>query len=115
MGKKDTTTLNKIMDEIRQSGVASSPSQMIELIRRLNDLEDEIRRQKEQENDRRQKKIEEEMQAIAKAQAEAHVKEVTSMDLPLDWENAFFDDARTHGVHTESISDGLIMSLNSLG
>lgn len=44
------------MDEIRQSGVASSPSQMIELIRRLNDLEDEIRRQKEQENDRRQKK-----------------------------------------------------------
>lgn len=51
----------------------------------------------------------------AKEANEAHIKEVTCMDLPLDWENAFSGDARTQGVHTESISDALIMSLSNLG
>lgn len=37
------------------------------------------------------------------------------MDLPLDWDNIFNSDARTRGVHAESISDALIMSLNTLG
>ena len=49
------------------------------------------------------------------AEKEAHIKEVTRMDLPLDWENAFTGDSRTQGVHTESIPDALIMSLSNLG
>ena len=62
-------------------------------------------------------KIEEQKRREREAQAEkeAHIKEVTCMDLPLDWENAFSGDARTQGVHTESISDALIMSLSNLG
>ncbi|MBQ0084336.1 MAG: DEAD/DEAH box helicase family protein, partial [Clostridiales bacterium] len=51
----------------------------------------------------------------AKKRNEAHIKEVTSMDLPLDWENAFNQDVRTQGVHADSISDGLIYSLSNLG
>ncbi|MGN1372954.1 MAG: helicase-related protein [Candidatus Coproplasma sp.] len=43
-----------------------------------------------------------------------HVKEVTSMDLPLDWQNVFSGDERTQGVHTDSISDALVMSLSNL-
>ncbi|MGN1104075.1 MAG: helicase-related protein [Candidatus Coproplasma sp.] len=43
-----------------------------------------------------------------------HIREVTSMDLPLDWQNAFAGDERTQGVHAESISDALIMSLCNL-
>ena len=49
------------------------------------------------------------------AEKEAHIKEVTRMDLPLDWENAFTGDSRTQGVHTENIPDALIMSLSILG
>lgn len=49
------------------------------------------------------------------AEKETHIKEVTRMDLPLDWENAFTGDSRTQGVHTESIPDALIMSLSNLG
>ncbi|WP_337613331.1 SNF2-related protein [Ruminococcus sp.] len=49
------------------------------------------------------------------AEKEAHIKEVTRMDLPLDWENAFTGDSRTQGVHTENIPDALIMSLSNLG
>ena len=50
-----------------------------------------------------------------KRQKDAHIQEVTSMDLPLDWENAFNQDVRTQGVHADSISDGLILSLSNLG
>ena len=61
----------------------------------------------------RAKKLEEEK---LKKQAEAeHIQKVTSMDLPLDWNNAFDTDKRTVGVHTDSVSDALIMSLNTLG
>lgn len=63
------------------------------------------------EEEKRKKKEAQE----AKETKEAHIKEVTCMDLPLDWENAFSGDARTQGVHTESISDALIMSLSNLG
>jgi hypothetical protein len=44
-----------------------------------------------------------------------HIESVTSMELPLDWENVFDSDKRTEGVHAESISDGLILSLSNLG
>ncbi len=50
-----------------------------------------------------------------KKRNEAHVQEVTCMDLPLDWDNIFNSDVRTQGVHTESIPDGLILSLTTLG
>ena len=45
----------------------------------------------------------------------AHIQEVTSMELPLDWDNVFDTDERTSGVHTDSIPDALVMSLTTLG
>lgn len=45
----------------------------------------------------------------------AHVAKVTSMDLPLDWSNAFLCDDRTAGVFAESAADGLVLSINNLG
>jgi len=45
----------------------------------------------------------------------AHVNEVTSMELDLSWENMFDSDDSTIGVEADSISDGLIKSLNNLG
>ena len=37
------------------------------------------------------------------------------MDLPLDWENIFLSDTRAQGIHADSISDGLVLSLSNLG
>lgn len=37
------------------------------------------------------------------------------MELPLDWSNVFENDSRTDGIHTDSIPDGLILSLSNLG
>lgn len=44
-----------------------------------------------------------------------HIDEVTSMDLPLDWENYYDTDESAAGVEADSVSDGLIKSLNNLG
>lgn len=70
----------------------------------------EAKKKQQEEHERREKKALE-----AKERKEAHIREVTSMDLPLNWENVFDQDVRTQGVHTDSISDGLIYSLSNLG
>lgn len=46
---------------------------------------------------------------------DAYIEKVTSMELPMDWENAFFSDKRTAGVYADNPSDGLILSLTNLG
>ena len=73
--------------------------------------------EKHEENERRRRK-KEELERKAREEEEkkeAHIREVTCMDLPLDWENAFNQDVRTQGIHADSISDGLIFSLSNLG
>ena len=70
----------------------------------------EAKKRQQEERERREREARE-----AKERKEAHIREVTSMDLPLDWENAFNQDVRTQGVHADSISDGLIYSLSNLG
>ncbi|MBE6807654.1 MAG: hypothetical protein E7527_06605 [Ruminococcaceae bacterium] len=62
------------------------------------------------EKEEAQRKAEEE-----KRRQEQHVADVTCMDLPMDWDNLFERDERTQGVHADSISDGLILSLSNLG
>ncbi len=65
------------------------------------------------EKEREERRLEKER--IEKEKHDKHVAEVTCMDLPLDWENSFSGDDRTAGVHTESIPDALVISLNTLG
>ena len=50
-----------------------------------------------------------------RALIEQHIESVTCMDLPLDWDNLYDADVRAQGVHTESISDALVICLNTLG
>lgn len=70
-------------------------------------------REAKKENERREQAAAEEAK---KAKIDrSHVEQVTSMDLPMDWENLFEGDSRTEGVYAETISDGLILSLSNLG
>ena len=46
---------------------------------------------------------------------EDHIAKVTSMDLPLDWENVFEHDVDVSSIHVDSASDGLVLSLANLG
>lgn len=67
-----------------------------------------IQQCKEQEERKQREKEEQE-------KIEAHINEVTCMDLPLDWNNIFDSDTRTQNVHTDSIPDALILSQTTLG
>lgn len=51
----------------------------------------------------------------AKRLEDQRIEEITSMDLPTDFENMWTLDERTKGIHTESIDNGLILSLSNLG
>ena len=46
---------------------------------------------------------------------EKHTQDVTSMELPMDWENLYDTDDSVAGVRAESIPDGLIKCLNTKG
>ena len=53
-------------------------------------------------------------QEKGKGELQMSLFEVNSMDLPLDWETVFLGDARTQGVHADSIPDALVLSLSNL-
>ena len=93
--------------KLKKDGVSVSSSDITELIKELTTARDSVKRREDKERSRRAK---EEAQRKAEEERlckEQHIQEVTSMDLPLDWENAFSNDVRTRGVHVESISDAL--------
>ena len=71
--------------------------------------------EKHEEEERREKEEAERKAQEEKKKKELHVREVTCMDLPMDWNNIFNSDVRMQGIHTESISDAMVMSLNTLG
>ena len=46
---------------------------------------------------------------------QARLDRITSMEIPMDWENFFLSDQRAAGIQAESAGDGLILSLTNLG
>lgn len=50
-----------------------------------------------------------------KEEEEKRIEEITSMEIPLDWNNAFDDSDVVKGVYAQTPADALILSLNELG
>ena len=73
-------------------------------------LKREAREKKRQEEQEKQEKKRREKEALEKT-----IESATSMELPIDYENAFGKDESVNNVRVDSIADGLIMSLNNLG
>lgn len=101
--------------ELKKDGVSVSSSDITELIKKLTTARDSVKRREDKERSRRAKEEAQRKAEEERLRKEQHIQEVTSMDLPLDWENAFNQDVRTQGIHADSISDGLIYSLSNLG
>ena len=103
------TLFDELMEAVIETGKLTSGniSQAIEKLSKAKKAT-----QKREEEARRQ---EQPVQPKEEPPATDHIQEVTSMDLPMDWENLFAGDSRAEGVHTESIPDGLILSLSNLG
>ena len=103
----------KLEDYLRELGSKKglSSKDVLQAIGKLSEVHTQLK--KEENNAIRRQRIDEKRRAEQKERE--RIEEVTSMDLPLDYENAFGDDVRTKDVKVESISDGLIASLNVLG
>lgn len=72
--------------------------------------------EKKKEAERKQREEDEKREKEEKIRKQKkHIKEVTCMDLPLDWNNPFNADERASGIYIESISDALVKSLTTLG
>ena len=105
----------RIMNLIDNTEITLITYDITKIIDKLSDAKRkkesiEAKKRRQEERERREREARE-----AKERKEAHIREVTSMDLPLDWENVFNQDVRTEGVHADSISDGLMYSLSNLG
>ncbi len=110
-----TSLFDALLTELHKAGSAISSHQITAVIDKLTTARDQAEMREKQE--RIQKKKEEAAQKATEEQMrkDAHIRKVTSMDLPLDWENLFVGDTRTEGVHADSIADGLVLSLSNLG
>lgn len=92
-----------------------SPEQIQELINTLSSAKQSATQRERNERLRKKREERERKEREERERQARHIDEVTCMDLPLDWENAFNGDERTKGVHVDSIPDALVMSLTTLG
>ena len=114
-GKYEQLTLFDLMGIAKNIDKRYSADEIEKVIDKLREAKYFAKKREEAEQRRKEQEEKERRQREEKARKDAHVQEVTSMDLPLDWNNLFNSDPRTEGVHVESIPDALVMSLTSLG
>lgn len=107
-----------IADILRMSndiGKTLSSKELEAAINKLREWQTRARNHEKIEQERREREERERKEREKQEKKDAHIREVTCMDLPLDWENVFNSDERTRGVHAESASDALVLSLTALG
>ena len=104
-----------LLSQLHKADGKISSAEISAVISKLTSARDRIKKRETQERKKKEKEEAARKQAEAQARKEEHIQNVTSMDLPLDWENLFTGDARVEGVHADSIPDGLILSLSNLG
>lgn len=85
-------------------------TELIEMLQKTK--QDIIKKEREEKKIAEEKRKAEEERKRAE---EDHVKNITSMELPLDWSNVYDLDEKTSEIHAESAGDGLIYSLKNLG
>lgn len=124
MAKNNKTETNSILGQLSLFdflGFAESidgnysSSEIDQIIDKLNNAKYHAKKREEEENKRREEEERRRLEREEEERKEAHVQEVTCMDLPLDWDNIFNSDVRAQGVHTDSIPDALIICLTTLG
>ncbi len=109
--------LVEILDALEDSDASVDLTQTILEVEAKKKREVEHRRVLDKRNESEAQKNSGSSPFAKKPQAPsaAHIESVTSMELPLDWENIFNSDERTQGVHIESIPDALVKCLSELG
>lgn len=111
-GSDEKNTLISLLDAI-VSGETEMSSD--EIISAINTLKAERKKAAKKETKKEKEDRISTEKELEKKIVEAHVKEVTSYDLPLDFENSFLGDERACSEIIDSIPDALVKCLNTLG
>ena len=120
MKKKDETiegqmTLLDLVDSSGEIARKFSSGAIESMIAELMKAKSQALEREREENRRKKEEERRRKEEEKRRKKEEHVLEVTSMDLPLDWNNVFDADKRTSGVHADSAADALVICLNTLG
>ena len=107
--------LSDLLKITNGAGKTFSSNELTKIIDKLQTMKENVRRREKAERERKEREDYERRLREEQEKKEDHIREVTCMDLPLDWENVFNSDPRTQGVHTDSPSDALVLSLTTLG
>lgn len=105
----------EFIDRLQQKGVNISSDEINDIIDKLTAAQEKAKQREENERKQREAAEAKRQKQLAQQRRQEHIREVTCMDLPMDWENVFNTDVRTQNIHAESIADGLILSLTALG
>ena len=82
--------------------------------RKLQEREAELLKQKMAEEEKRRRMAEVRAAKRAERKRKERAAQISAMELPLDYVNQYDDDARAN-VHCDTISEGLLVSLDALG
>ena len=82
--------------------------------RKIIEREAELLKQKMAEDEKRRRMAEVRAAKRAEKKRKERAAQITAMDLPLDYVNQYDNDARAN-VHCDTISEGLLVSLDALG
>ena len=107
--------LDDLLAQLNKASGKVSSDQITDAIRKLSAAKERAKKRETEEKKRKAAEDAAEQQRQQQQRHQQHIQDVTSMDLPLDWENLFAGDSRVEGVHADSIADGLILSLANLG
>ena len=103
--------IDDIVSYVKTRGALSSD----ELLRVISALTEEHRKAVRAEIRRETEKAFDESGEALRGRMEEVGNNASVIELPLDYENLFDSDDRAKGVHTDSISDALVLSLHNLG
>ena len=82
--------------------------------RRRQEREAELLKKRMEEAEQRRRQAEVRAAKRAERKRRERAKQITAMDLPMDYSNRFEEDARAN-IHCDSIAEGLLVSLDALG
>lgn len=108
-------SIDDLIRIVEQQSAEFTSNELTGLISKITNIKNDVKSKEDEERKQIEKEKREQEEREKEAKRKEHVIKVTSMDLPLDFENIFNTDDRTQGIHADSISDGLILCLNNLG
>lgn len=105
---------DELLEALEKGTPISTSGYMAEALKELKKAQAQAAQREVSQSRRKKEEERQRKEQAARKKQEERVRQITSMDLPMDWENLFDSDPRTQGVHADSIQDGLLLSLSNL-